>query len=95
VKLHALYTSEWAEGDVVTWASVCTSGLCIDEVQQSLDGEFYEHHEGDHVQIELNGAKYFFEADSGIFTEKGTMDFTHFVNDILFANDNTDNGELK
>jgi hypothetical protein len=83
MQLHAIYTSAWEEGEVHTNAVICTISRSIVSCDVSDEGEDFEHHHKDSVQVEHNGHFYDFDCDQGEFTEQGKKDFNNLLEETL------------
>jgi hypothetical protein len=83
MQLNAIYTSSWEEGSIHTRAAICTISRTIVECNASDEGENYEHHTGDSVQIEHDGEFYEFECDQGEFTAEGKKGFEELLDKTL------------
>lgn len=83
MKIYGIYTSVWAEGEVHTKAGICTERKAITETEVSDDGEHYEHHERDFVQVEHNNKFYELECEDGDLTAEGVKQLEAFLAEVM------------
>lgn len=79
MQIFGLYTSQWEEGDITSIAAICTKKCDIVRCDTSDDGQDFEHHIADSIQIEHNGEYYEFECEDALLTATGKKDFQNFL----------------
>lgn len=63
MQIAALYTSHWEEGDITTPCVINFPACSLGDIQPSDEGDDYEHHHYDDVQVEVNGNYLHFKID--------------------------------